>query len=182
MQKSYCYTPGVRVSVGVSVRVRVHMQNVRVNVKVMEIESLCIFSCILTLLIILIKPLTTKAYDRRASGDCGTSGLDSLDAFNVQKQGDLLNWMFKKKTTWNLCWYGIFEPMFIYCVLRSARIFSNNGFGIYRSLASCVQLWRWLIGCGLNLDWVWNNLKPVHDYEMIYIHTLLPASRTTVHV
>ena len=32
------------------------------------------FSCILTLLIILIKPLTTKAHDRRASGDCGTSG------------------------------------------------------------------------------------------------------------
>ena len=64
-----------------------------------------------------------------------------------------------KKTTWNLCWYGIFEPMFIYCVLRSARIFSINGFGIYRSLASCVQLWRWLFGCGLNLDWVWNNLK-----------------------
>ena len=40
----------------------------------MEFQSLCIFSCILTLLIILIKPLTTKAHDRRASGDCGTSG------------------------------------------------------------------------------------------------------------
>ena len=26
------------------------------------------------MLIILIKPLSTKAYDRRASGDCGTSG------------------------------------------------------------------------------------------------------------
>ena len=36
--------------------------------------SFCIFSCILTLLIILIKPLTTKAYDRRASGDFGSSG------------------------------------------------------------------------------------------------------------
>ena len=63
MQKSYCYNPGVRV----------RMQNVRANVKVMEFQSLCIFSCILTLLIILIKPLTTKAHDRRASGDCGTS-------------------------------------------------------------------------------------------------------------
>ena len=42
---------------------------IRANVKVMEFQSLCIFSCILTLLIILIKPLTTKAYDRRASGD-----------------------------------------------------------------------------------------------------------------
>ena len=41
----------------------------------MEFQSLLIFSCILTLLIILIKPLTTKAHDRRASGDCGTSGL-----------------------------------------------------------------------------------------------------------
>ena len=41
---------------------------------VMEFQSLCIFSCILTLLIILIKPLTSKAHDRRASGDCGTSG------------------------------------------------------------------------------------------------------------
>ena len=51
------------------------MQNVRANVKVMEFQSLCIFSCILTLLIILIKPLTTKAHDRRASGDCGTSGV-----------------------------------------------------------------------------------------------------------
>ena len=41
---------------------------------VLEFKYFCIFSCILTLLIILIKPLTTKAYDRRASGDCGTSG------------------------------------------------------------------------------------------------------------
>ena len=71
VQKSYCYTPGVSVGVGVGV----HMQNVRANVKVLEFKSFCIFSCILTLLIILIKPLTTKAYDRRASGDCGTSGL-----------------------------------------------------------------------------------------------------------
>ena len=76
MQKSYCYTPGVRVRVGVSVSVGVgvRMQNVRANVKVMEFQSLCIFSCILTLLIILIKPLATKAHDRRVSGDCGTSG------------------------------------------------------------------------------------------------------------
>ena len=55
-------------------RQRPHPQNVRVNVKVMEFQSLCIFSCILTSLIILIKPLTTKAHDRRASGDCVTSG------------------------------------------------------------------------------------------------------------
>ena len=54
MQKSYCYTPGVGV----------RMQNVRANVKVIEFQSLCIFSWILTLLVILIKPLTTKAYDR----------------------------------------------------------------------------------------------------------------------
>ena len=71
MQKSYCYTPGVSVRVGV----RVHVQNVRANVKVLKFQSFCIFSCILSLLIILIKPLTTKAYDRRASGDCGTSGV-----------------------------------------------------------------------------------------------------------
>ena len=64
VQKSYCYTPGVGVC----------MQNVRANVKVMKFQSLCIFSCILTLLMILIKPRTTKAHDRRASGDCGTSG------------------------------------------------------------------------------------------------------------
>ena len=50
------------------------MQNVRANVKVMEFQFLYIFSCILTLLIILIKPLTTKAYDKRTSDDCGTSG------------------------------------------------------------------------------------------------------------
>ena len=73
VQKSYCYTPGVRVHVRVGVGVR--KENVRANVKVMEFQSLCIFSCILTFLIILIKPLTTKAHDRRASGDCGTSGL-----------------------------------------------------------------------------------------------------------
>ena len=40
----------------------------------MKFKSLCIFSCILILLIILIKPYTTKAHERRASGDCGTSG------------------------------------------------------------------------------------------------------------
>ena len=51
-------------------RQRPRPQNVRVNVKVIEFQSLCIFSCILTLLIILIKPLTTKAHDRRASSDC----------------------------------------------------------------------------------------------------------------
>ena len=86
MQKSYCYTPGVRVRVRVSVGVR--MQNVRANVKVMEFQSLCIFSCILTLLIMLIKPLTTKAHDRRASGDCGTSGF--LLVLNTQTSGSNL--------------------------------------------------------------------------------------------
>ena len=52
----------------------VRMQNVRANVKVMKFQSLCIFTCILTLLIIQIKPRPTLAHDRRASGDCGTSG------------------------------------------------------------------------------------------------------------
>ena len=33
----------------------------------------CMFTCILYLFIILIKPLTTKPYNSRASGDCGTS-------------------------------------------------------------------------------------------------------------
>ena len=80
MQKSYCYTPGVSVGVGVSVR----MQNVRANVKVLEFKSFCIFSCILTLLIIPIKPLTSNAYDRRASGDWHlwlTFSPKSLDCF-----------------------------------------------------------------------------------------------------
>ena len=54
VQKSYCYTHGVSVSVGV------RMQNVRANVKVMKFQSLCIFSCILTLLIKLINPHTKK--------------------------------------------------------------------------------------------------------------------------
>ena len=70
MQKSYCYTVGVRVRVDVSV----HVQMLGRMLKSWNF-SLCIFSCILTLLIILIKPLTTKAHDRRASGDCGTSCL-----------------------------------------------------------------------------------------------------------
>ena len=40
------------------------------DVKVLEFQSLqVIFSCILTLFIILIKLLTTKSYDSRTSGD-----------------------------------------------------------------------------------------------------------------
>ena len=66
VQKSYCYTP--RVSVGVCI------QNVRANVKVFKLKPFCVSVCSLTLLIILIKPITTRAYDRHASGDCGTSG------------------------------------------------------------------------------------------------------------
>ena len=31
----------------------------------------------------LIKPLTTKAYDRRAFGDCGTSGVDLRNHCNI---------------------------------------------------------------------------------------------------
>ena len=61
---------------GISIGVR--MQNVRANVKVLEFKSFCIFSCILTVLTILIKPLTTKAYGRWVSGDCGTSGINSI--------------------------------------------------------------------------------------------------------
>ena len=72
-------------------------------------------------------------------------------------------WPFKlnvlKKTTWNLCWYGIFEPHVYLLRLEVGTHIFKLGFGIYRSLASCVQLWRWLFDCGLNLDWVWNNLK-----------------------
>ena len=52
-----------------------NIQNVRANVKVLEFQSFCIFACILGLFIILIKSLTTKAYDRYASGDFGTSGI-----------------------------------------------------------------------------------------------------------
>ena len=90
MQKSYCYTPGVRVGVRVGVSVGVRMQNVRANVQVMEFQSLCIFSCILTLLIILIKPLTTKAHDRRASGDCGTSGLPIGLDYDIRRMFNFL--------------------------------------------------------------------------------------------
>ena len=53
--------PPPPVSVRVHVSVGVRMQNVRANVKVLEFKSFCIFSCILSFLIILIKPLTTKA-------------------------------------------------------------------------------------------------------------------------
>ena len=55
------------------------MQNDRANVKVLKFLIFCIFSCILTLLIILIKPLRSKAYDRCASGYCGTPG--TVDGF-----------------------------------------------------------------------------------------------------
>ena len=43
--------------------------NVRAHVKVLDLQSFCIF-----LAFKLIKPLTTKVYDRPTSGDCGTSG------------------------------------------------------------------------------------------------------------
>ena len=59
----------------VGVGIGVHMRNVRANANVLEFKSFCIFSCTLTLLIVLIKPLTTKAYDSCASCDCGTFGL-----------------------------------------------------------------------------------------------------------
>ena len=52
VQKKNRYTPGVSVRAGVhvslGVRVGVHMQNVKANVKVIEFQSLCIFSWILT--------------------------------------------------------------------------------------------------------------------------------------
>ena len=59
---------------GFLAHVCVHMENVRANAKVLEFQSFCIFSFILTLFIILIKPFTTKDYERCASGDRGTSG------------------------------------------------------------------------------------------------------------
>ena len=67
--------------VSVRVRVSVHMQNVRAKVKVLEFKNL-FYSCILTSFIILIRPLTTKTYDRCASGDCGTSGFNTIYAFD----------------------------------------------------------------------------------------------------
>ena len=82
MQKSYCYT----------VAVSVHMLNVRANVKVFEFRFFCIFCFTLPLFIILIKPLTTKAYDSCASGDCGTSGYNAH--FVVKKDKNLIR---KKK-------------------------------------------------------------------------------------
>ena len=66
MQKCYCYTPGVGVCVGVNNGVHKMLGQM--------LKSICISSFILTLLIILMKPLSTQAFDRRASGDCGTSG------------------------------------------------------------------------------------------------------------
>ena len=47
----------------------------------MIFQSFCIFSCILALLIILKKPRTTKVQDRRAFGDCVTSGSLSVVSF-----------------------------------------------------------------------------------------------------
>ena len=68
MQKNYCYTLESASASASACKMLGQML-------VMKFQSLCIFSCILTLLIILIKPLTTKAHDRHASGDIGTSGL-----------------------------------------------------------------------------------------------------------
>ena len=64
VQKSYYYTPCIGVCISV------HMLNVRVNVKVLESQSVCIFSCILIFCVLLIKPLTTKAHGSRASSGC----------------------------------------------------------------------------------------------------------------
>ena len=79
-------------------------QNVGANFKVLEFKSFCIFSCILTLLIILINPLTTKAYDRRASGDCGTSGVGKRVGTGCTYGSGLFSWkrklLFKFKYYW----------------------------------------------------------------------------------
>ena len=85
MQKSYCYTTGA--SVGI------RKQNVRANVKVMEFQSLRIFSCILVLLIILIKPLATKL----------TTGMHPV---TVAPLVNFYTPVFRR----NVLWYGDVRP------------------------------------------------------------------------
>ena len=52
--------------------------------KVWNFSLSVFFCCILTFLIILIKPLTTKAYDKRASsGDSVDNGLDASVQYGI---------------------------------------------------------------------------------------------------
>ena len=54
--------------------------------------AFCIFSCILTLFIILIKPLQTKEYDSPTSGDCGTYGIGLIWHWEIFNAVFLLKW------------------------------------------------------------------------------------------
>ena len=99
------------------------MQNVWANVKVMEFQSLCILPCILTLVIILIKPLTTKAHDRRASGDCLCNCLQIL---TITDKMQLLNVLFQDcilgRSVWTL-WHQTYWDIFNF---SSATIDRNS--------------------------------------------------------
>ena len=156
MQKSYCYTPGVCVRVSVGIR----KQNVRANVKVMEFQSLCIFSCILTLLIILIKPLPTKAHGRHASGDCGTSGL---------------SWYIHMMRLSIIIWYSIKVFTFKY----NAR---KNFFISYKFLLTCIiqfthyeQLVNFSQHSKLMMSWWRNTQIPKHMYTLTYTFVCLTS-------
>ena len=165
MQRSYCYTPGVGAGVGVSVGVR--MQNVRTNVKVMEFQSLFIFPYILTSLIILIKPLTTKAHYRRASGDCGTSGVQ--EAFIL-----IMVLLFLSKLR---SFLGLWQ--FVSLCLRSGEIHSRWRWIFLERVCLCL-VWRFSRGSlgflessyikGIpTADWFGQKRNAISDFRAVAI-------------
>ena len=137
MQKSYCYTPSVRVRVSVGVR----MQYVRAYVKVMKFQSLCIFSCFLTFVIILIKPSTTKAHNRRAFGDCGTSGQDKV---TIQ---ELITFSNKRMFS---CFNSKGKLSIIFCFCIFTRLLTSTE--THNMLADMVRLLKVTLICVQNIQ------------------------------
>ena len=138
------------------------MQNVRANVKVMEFQSLCIFSCILTLLIILIKPPTTKAHNRRASGDwhlwlcCQQSTTyRSICTSSVCLSVRLSGFAFSGTEVW-VFWGSSVRLCFCWCHMCSTEhcghmtiisIFCDKGFLVWSIECCCHREWTTLANC-----------------------------------
>ena len=91
------------------------------------------FLCILTLLIILIKPLTTKAYDRCISDDCGTSVIKRRKCFNCYQTCHICHckWLFY--TTGCMKSTGIITKWFMSHFPLQMPVLHNWLYEVYRN-------------------------------------------------
>ena len=136
MLKSYCYTPGVGV----------RMQNVRENVKVMKFQSLCIFTCILTLLII-----QNKA------------------AYNNSSQQACIRWLLH---LW--FWYVLIGKILLattplyhgqqLCKVISPSKLPVKGYGQETNFYMC-ELWHW--AWQYDHEWKSNIIQIKHDSKRV---------------